>query len=239
MKKKLPRIERTKIYVPHGKGEVAFAWPSQGPHKYQIVGQGILNRKLVIPTAEQTASLTHAVYCNPETENEPEFKEIRDIMQDKQLWIFNKNLWTSKGVYVVPDLNAVGTSQKLNRNKLEKMLKGGKELGWGGIRFSRDDKVRFAPKGSYELGEHTPESLAKDGFVIVSYNLIGAEKLGEVSSKFRDNPETDGLDIQKERNSEQTISALRDYIYQNLKVDGNFNKISEGYIYGHAFGVLK
>jgi len=229
-----PRIERTKIYVPHGKGEVAFAWPSQGPHKYQIAGQGILNRKLAIPTAEQTASLTHAVYCNPETENEPEFKEIREIMQDKYIWVFNKNLWTSDGVYIVPDLNAGGTRQKLNQDELEKMLKGGKELNWGGIRFSEDETIRFAPKGSYELGKHTSESLAKDGFVIASYDLIGAKKLGEVSPKLRCKPTVFGFDIQEGQAPEKRVSAL--FGYDRLIVSGNIESSGRD---GYAFGVVE
>jgi len=56
--------------------------------------------------------------------------------------------------------------------------------------FSKDKSVRFAPKGSYELGKHTPESLANDGFVIAGHSSRGAEELGEVSLKIMCKPET-------------------------------------------------
>ena len=237
MEKNLPRIERgiTKIIVPHGKDEVAFAWPSQGPDDYQTIGKRFLARNLKVPTGDYTASLAHAVYCNPETENEPEFKKIRN-MGKRWLWVFNKDVWTSKGVYVVPDVNAIGTSQTLNQDELEKMLNGGKELSWGGIRFSKDGRVRFAPKGSYKLGKHTPESLAKDGFVIASYGLEGAEKLGEVSSKFRYDPNTYGghNNIQKELYSEQRVSALSGNYGDRLSVIGD---LFNDYWGGLAFGV--
>ncbi len=238
MEKKLPRIERgiTKIIVPHEKGETVFDGHSQEPDHYQSVGGGLLARNLEVPTAEQTAYLVHAAYCISETENEPEFKEIRNsIMSGRWFWVFNRNIWTSEGVYVVPDLNAVGRSQTLNQDKLEKMLKGGKELSWGGIRLSKDRKVRFAPKDSYELEDHTPESLAKDGFVIASYNPVGAEKFGEVSSKFKYNPKTYGLNIQKGQNPEQRVSTLSDY-GGVLSIDGHdFGGDGKGC----AFGVLK
>jgi len=130
MEKKLPRIERgtTKIIVPHEEGEIVFDALNEEPNSYQNVGRGILVRNLEVPVGDYTASLLHAAYCIPETENKPEFKEIRDIMKNRWLWVFNRNLWTSEGVYVVQDWNAVGTSQPLNQKALEEMLKGGKEV---------------------------------------------------------------------------------------------------------------
>lgn len=241
------------MVVPHENREIGFDARIQGPSHYRSVGRELLARNLKVPIGDYTAHLLHASYCNPKTKNEPEFEEIRNsIMKHRWLWVFNRNLWTYEGVYVVPDFNAIGTIQSisikprfvevrqslLNQNELEKMLKGGKELSWGGIRFSKDKSVRFAPKGSYELGKHTPESLAKDGFVIAGHSSRGAEELGEVSLKIMCKPETYGVNIQEGQNSEQKVSALRKRGYDNkLGVLGNCHGSLS--LLGHAFGVLK
>jgi hypothetical protein len=238
MEKKLPRIKIIrKIIVPHEKREIAFdVLSQQGSNDYPTIGKRFLDRNLKVPIGDYTAPLLHAAYCIPEVENKPEFKEIRDIMRGKHhLWVFNRNLWTSDGVYVVLDLNAIGTSYPLNQDELEKMLKGGKELNWGGVRFSEDGRVRFAPKGSYELGRHTSESLAKDGFVVASYNVIGAKNLGKVSTKFDYGSRVLGVDIQEGQNPEQRVSALCGF-WNNLDVFGNYhNNTGDGY----ALGVFK
>lgn len=238
MEKVIPKIEREmkKIVVPGEGGETAFAYPAVGPATYQNVGKEILSKGQMVPTGEQMASLVHVAYCNPKMENEPEFRSIRGMMRNDWLWIFNRNLWTPKGVYVVQDLEAIGSSQQLNQSDLEKTLKDGKDV--NGIRFSRDKSVRFAPKGSYQLGKNTPESLVKDGFLIASYDLEGAEKLGKVSAKFAFSPRIFGIDVQEGQNSEQRVSSLGDYtdIFGGLYVYGNGFVDSLG---GHAFGVLK
>ena len=178
------------------------------------------------------ASLLHTAYCNDSVADEPEFKNVRDIMRDKWLWVFNRNLWTKDGVYVLQDEGAIGRSQSLNQKDLEIMLKDSKEF--NGIRFSKDKKVRFAPKESYQLETNTPEVLAKNGFVIASYGVEGAEKLGEVSSKFKAKPYVFGV---KTDNSEQRVSALFGNDFDNrLYVYGSD---SDGGGDGRAFGVLK
>jgi len=239
-KKNTSRIERiekvwtpdSKIIVPHNKGEIAFAYPSMGPNTYTQVGKDILDRKMKVPTGEYTASLLHAAYCDDSVKNEPEFQNIRQIMKDNWLWVFNTNLWTKDGVYVLSDLKAIGRSQQLNQKDLEKMLKGSKDI--NGIRFSKDQSVRFAPKGSYQLQAHTPESLAKDGFVIASYGVEGAEKLGEVSSKFKNKPYVYGVETDT---AEQKVSALyAGSLGRRLNVGGNYFVDDRN---SHAFGVLK
>lgn len=240
MENKLPRIERgiTKLIVPHGKGEASFDALSERHGDYRIIGKRLLERNLKVPTGDCSASLIHAAHCYPETENEPEFKEIRHPPRENRwLLVFNRNLWTSKGVYVVPDLNAVGTSQPLNQEELEKMLKDGKELNWGGVRVSKDGRVRFAPKESYKFKGHTSESLVNDGFVIANYTSRGAEKLGEVSSKLADLPEILGLNIQEGEEPAQRVSALNN-TRSRLDIFGIFYDNRE-YRGGYAFGVLE
>ena len=240
-----PRVERiervwtpdSKLHILHRGKEAVFAYPSIGPDTYTAVGKKILEQGMKVPTGDYMASLLHSAYCNVSAASEPEFQNVRNIMKDNFLWVFNKDLWASEGVYTVPDLRAIGRSRPLSQNELEKMLKGGKEI--KGIRFSKDKKVRFAPKETYKLGDHTSESLSKDGFVIANYDFEGAEKLGEVSTKFKHNPRTYGVNVEEGQSPELRVSALYDGRGINgsrLDVDGfNFGD----YWDGHAFGVLK
>ena len=210
-KARIKRLEKVwtpdaELLIPHENEYVNFAYPSIGPNTYLNVGKQILEKNLQIPTGEQTTSLLYTAYFDDSIKDEPEFENIRNIMKDRWLWIFNRNLWTDKGVYVLPDFKAEGSSKNLNLNELEKMLNGGKDI--NGIRFSEDEKVRFAPKKLYTLGEHTPDSLSKDGFVIASFGKEGAEKIGEVSSKFRRNPRTFGIDIEERKDPIQRVSTI-------------------------------
>ena len=111
------------------------------------------------------------------------------------------------------------------------MLFDGKEI--NGVRFSKANQVRFAPKGSYKLGVHV-ESFVKDGFIIASYGVEGAEKLGEASSKFN-YPIIHGIEVEKGQEIEQTtVSAVNAADYRF-----NFNGAITGLATAcHAFGVL-
>jgi hypothetical protein len=221
------------LVVPHDERVIKFVSPSFGSNTYQNVGQEILSKNLNVPTGDYITSLLHSAYCFNNVRNTPEFKDVRDIMKSNWLWVFNRNLWTEKGVYVFQDSEAKGRSQLLDINELEKMLKDGKEI--NGIRFSNDGRVRFAPKESYKLGEHTSESFAKDGFMIASCKQEGAEKLGEVSAEFKNKPYIYGLEIQEGQTSELRVSAV------NVD-DGRLWFLGyywSDYDRSHAFGVLK
>ena len=235
------RIERaekvwtpdSKLYIPHEDKEITFAYPSFGPDTYQSVGKQILEHNLEISTAEQTASLLYSAYFSDE-KNEPEFENIRKIMRNRWFVVFNRNLSTDKGIYVVQDNEARRLSEQLSVNDLEKRLKNGKEIKGIEVRISEDGIVRFAPKGSYILGEQTSEQLSKDGFAIASYGKKGAENLAEISEQFRYQPRVWGLDV-KDKKPELRLSAL-DEFNDWLLVDGDY---FDDYGNGHAFGVLK
>lgn len=207
-------VPPTRMTVPYQDSTISFAHPFSGPNTYREVGKNILeakNVRLSIPTGGQTAHLLHATYCGPEEfKEQPEAVESRKIMKGNYFWVFNRNLWTSEGVYVVTDPEAVGLSQALNQGELENSLEGAETLN-NGVRFNEDRTLAFAPKESYKLGGHTPESFAQDGFVIANFGEAGAEKLGEVSKKFRYNPRTWGLDIEEGRESIERISAVDDF----------------------------
>ena len=126
METKASRIERgaTYLIVPASNGEVSFEYPAQGINDYQRVADAILKRGLQLPTGNQTASLLHESYCgNDEFKNSPEAQFIRkDVMNDRWLWVFNRNLWTAKdaknaGVYVQFDSQGKGNSEILEREQ--------------------------------------------------------------------------------------------------------------------------
>jgi len=197
------------LWVPKGSGEIAFAPLIRGT--YRNVGAQILKSNQRVPTGDLTASLVNAAYFSPEVANEPEFEAVRNAVRDYWLGVFNVNTWTDKGVYSMQDFEAKGTSDKTSVEQLEAMLKGGKELSWGGIRFSPDSRVRFAPEGSYRLGEHTPTSLATDGLVVVIYNVDGARTIAKLSEQFKYNPKTWGVKVQEGQAPVKRVSALGGY----------------------------
>jgi len=227
-----PRVERgrrTNLWVPHNGGERAFAYPSVSPGTYRNIGNAILKNGQLVPTGDYTADLLHPAYCRPEVADEPEFQNVRGTMKNGWLYVFNINLWTKKEIYVIQDSEARGISQQLNQKDLEEMLKDGREV--NGIRFSKDGRVRSAPRESHRPGKHTSESFARDGFVIASYGIEGAEKFGEISSALGNQAHILGA---KANAQGQTVSMLGEsigglYFLCNWK----------GSRYGFAYAALK
>jgi hypothetical protein len=180
-----------KIFVYDIQGnETAFAYPSFEPEGYDgyfDTTKKVLEYGLRLPTGPQTALLLHAAYCSDLKDRE-EFKDIRKKVGGF-LWVCNRNLWTPKGVYVTPDIKGFGSyhDKELEVDFLEEKLRGGNEI--QGVRFSQDGKTSFAPKETYRHNDsrvkeqrHTVEELANDGFIIASFGVEGAERLGEVAA---------------------------------------------------------
>lgn len=242
MAKVIPMItrgRRTEISFPESNR--TFIHPAAGPGNYRSVGKTILENGLRVPAGDDTAMFIYPAYCIPEAKDEPEFTNVRQIIKDQYLWLFNRNGWAKKGVYVLKDPQALGTSEQLDQESLDTMLEDGTEL-ISGVFLSKDKNLAFAEKRSYKLGEHTPKSLAKDGFVIATnFGLEGAEQMAEVASTFRDNPYTYGIESDK---LVQTVSALYSDCsvgwlrLGRLRVGGVGGRL-EGGRNGLAFGVSK
>jgi hypothetical protein len=233
MKIEEPRIEgRFKLTIPHEGGEITVDQQFYKPNTYRNVGAEILGNNQRIPTGEETASLIHSAYCS-KLKYERKFMEVKDIMAKSHFWVFNRVLWTPEGVYVVQDPEAIGRSQDLDKNELEKLLSDSTEI--KGVSFSKDNKVRFAKKGTYyNLGDNNHSDLAKNGFVIASYGEEGAEKLSEVSKQLIIKPSIFGLNA---KTPEQRVSVIRGFCKGYwLCVDGSYFDDSR---IGHGFGVLK
>ena len=241
METKASRIERvTYLIVPASNGEVSFEYPAQGTNNYQGVADAILKRGLQLPTGNQTASLLHESYCgNDEFKNSPEAQFIRkDVMKNRWLWVFNRNLWTARdaknaGVYVQFDSQGKGNSEILKQSDLEDALSGGTtEMG---VRFSKDRKTAFASYNTVTLETQKKEDLAKNGFLIASYDIDGAEKLSKVAKAFTFKPYVWGITNDTGK-PVQVLSALVRFWIEGdrLLVVGNCDG---DYTNGFGFGI--
>mgnify|MGYP001581106510 CR=1 FL=1 len=241
-----PRIVRgsagTELYIPSKAGELMYSLDGLRQETYQRVGRSILSQGLAVPTGDLTAPLVHAAYCSA-LKDELGLRNVRQILQDEWLWVFNMNLWTDKGLFVSQDNEVIGRSwpidvgysQPLDVSTLERKLQGGKEF--EGIRFSEDGSVRFAPNGSYSLGGMSAEKLAKNGFMIAQYGVEGAKLMAEASATFREQPEIFGFDIQEGEESNLRVSALS-WLDSRLRFTGYDFFYGDGYVsYACAFPV--
>lgn len=187
-----PTIERGRTYlnVPHNGGFVRFAFPSFRAANHRSLVKRVHEEGLAIPTGDEVASLFYSAHCVPEMRDEPEFKEIRGLMwQGGLFWNSNSNLLTKKGIYVFQ--GDISGNPLISIEELEERLINGHEL-QGGIRFSADGKVRFAPEEGFSYGcsIHTSKELAEQGNIVAEYGVEGAEKLREVSKRFECKPRT-------------------------------------------------
>ena len=85
---------RVEMRVPQEQGEITYIYPANGPGNYQTVGKDILEKGLAVPTGDYTAPLLHAAYCS-KAQKEPELKNVRDVVKNNWLWVFNHNLFTA------------------------------------------------------------------------------------------------------------------------------------------------
>lgn len=190
------------------KGTISFARNAFGRGTYNSVGQGILSAGLCVPTGAESARLVYALCKKDTSKNESFLQKVREHLRNRWLWVYQQNLWTDKGVYSRADFEAKGREEMLEVAQLEMMLRGGREVTSGGIRFSADGRVGFAPRGSYRFGEHTPASLSNDGAVIVQYGFRGAIMLSQFAEFLGKTPYTYGEEIKERQSPKQRVSTL-------------------------------
>jgi hypothetical protein len=194
-------IER--IVVPRHIGDITYTGSAFGSGTYEEIGKQILEKGHRVPTGDLSISLIHAAYFDDTVKNTLDAKNIRDILEMKVAGkggyaIYNRNICTFEGVYVVQDEGVQGVQAPFNIEEIEDNLLGGDtELG---VRFSQDRKVRFAPRSSFympmnsyrraysAISHHTHATLECDGLVIASFGPEGAKQLAEISSVFNGNP---------------------------------------------------
>jgi len=254
---KSPRVELVKkkigiltseaeLYVPHENGEIAFYYPPFGPGYYRNIGIEILSKGLNPCVGDYFASLMHSAFCVWPVQSY--FLKIQEMFfNGASFYFYNINHYTKRGVYVIQDFLAEGIRDEINADNLERLLRGGKEI--RGIRFSPDNRIRFAPKGSYQPGHLSPEDFAKDGLVIASFNFEGAEKLAIVSSEFPRPPYIFGCEKHGDDEDEPETKVSNILIHEGvlhflpmdhgreIRICGHFAKdLGDDRIYG--FGLI-
>lgn len=196
----------TEFDIPYNAKTLKFVYPVAAPGNFDNVGLELISRKQRILSGDETASLIHAVYCIPDIQNKPESNEIRNIFENCGFWLFERPIWTEKGVYINQDFSTDAWKASFDLKTLSDRVRAGKTI--DKVMFSLDEKLRFASKTSYKFGEQSVEDLRNNGYVIASCGVDGARKLAEVAKKFRLNPYVDGSETNDFELGLATISVL-------------------------------
>ena len=200
-------------------------YPAKGPGTYAGVAQEIINAGLALPRGPETASLVGAAFNDLSNRY---FKEIKQLMDNRWLWVFTRNLCVpQKGVYLydlcVPQKEVYfhDRTDNLDESELVKRLE------------AEDKSVRFVPFG-FKVGEQTALDLAKNSYVVALFGEEGAEKLAKASEKYSRNPTvwTASADV---RGPIPMVSSLYS-IYNGGGLDVNSGSYAD-YYGGCAFGV--
>lgn len=220
MNKKIGKSYLNKI--PHEKGTLTFQYPSfKGT--YGKVAELIDSEGLKRPTSPELASLVYDAWKNPKGEGE---SEILKILKNNWFWEFTGNFYLPKsneevnnGVIIVYNPDIKNGVLSMDKSSLIKRLN------------ENDSDVKFVPFG-YRTKNQTPNELEKNSYIIARYGEEGAEKIAEVSSKYKVNPYLFSFkSVDEER---QRMSALYySWVGDGLDVVGSWNG-DDG---GHSFGV--
>ena len=216
---------RIEVEVPHEDSNLTFVWPVKGPGTYVNVKTQIEDTGLQAPTMAQLTSL---VYISNQNSDEPEFAETLSRLDKNWLWGFNGILYLPKGKGDYQNGAIIQDNPKtedgrvfLDKSELIKKLEAG------------DKSVRFVPFG-YKTDVQNASELAKNPFVIGLAGEEGAEKLAELSKRYRSNP-----GVWSFNNVDNEIARVPsldgNYCGDRLDVDGND---WDGDDYGYASGVL-
>lgn len=169
--------------------QVTFAYPPFDSGSYREVYKKILDHNQAIPNGDNIISLIYASFLENSFKDKLEFKNFRSILREG-VYIPNINVLSEEGVYVIHDNLGSGPESKYNIAELKRKLKCG--IVKKGVRFSRDGKIRFAPRASCHFSQ-TNESLSSNGFFIANFGVEGAKKLKKLSETFYYKPELPSL----------------------------------------------
>jgi len=212
-------------------GRFAFP-PVQGTHRscYQAMKT---DGEIVPAERLDLAVLAQGAY----TQNTPRWKQVKaNCFVSRWVRTPMRTLWVPHGndlagVLLERDLEGEGRTTKM---QLPKDISGWKK-GDNGIYLSPEGNRFFVPEGSYTLGEHTINSLIKDGFATAALTEEGAERFAKTAVDAKLKSWTWGYDIKEITNPEQAVVDLDgdvDWLY----LDGYSWSGSDG---GYAFGVAK
>ena len=208
---------RTELTLVHNGENLTFIYPCFGPDTYANVNDLIEEAKLERPTMSQTASLVHAAFNSDDKYS----TEIKELLKKRWLWTFTGILYVpNEGAYIQDKPRIKDRMPFIEKSELVKKLE------------QNDHSVRFVPFG-FKTESMKPSELAKNKFVVGLAGEEGAEKLAEISDKFKNDPFLWGF-----KSVDETItrvSALGSYwgSVRGLLVDGYDHGYYRG---GYAFG---
>jgi len=137
--------------------------------------------------------------------DEPSY-EPRSFLQNNWFWVYNRNIHTLEGLYVVLDANAEGISALIEMGFLERSLQNSVER--KGVLFSNDGLVRFAPKDRISYWEHDYKFLPEEGSMIANFGVEGARLFGDVARTFERNSVTFGLNVKPGESPIQKVFGI-------------------------------
>ena len=193
--------------------------PAYGPGTYADVKSAIEQDKLKGPTMAETVSLVYSAF---DSSTNRYSTEIKEIMAKELLWAFTGTLYVpNKGAYIQDDPEIKNGMPFMEESGLIKKLE------------ARDSSVRFVRFG-YQVGEMSPLQLAKNPYVIAFAGEEGAEKLAEVSDKYKYKSFLWSFESVDEITTR--VSALDFDFGRRLSVDSGLHG---DYRNGRAFGVFE
>ncbi len=166
------RRRRTEIDVPHAGNVLTVIHQKYGPGTYTQVQEAITSDGLVPPTMAEQASLVYAAFQDSE-DKEPEFVDVKDIMNSGRLWGFTGTLYApNEGAYVKDHPEVKDGIPFMDRADLVAKLE------------AKDSSVRFVPFG-FKIDYMTPLELSKNPYVIALAGEEGAGRLAEIADKHK------------------------------------------------------
>lgn len=164
--------------IPHERGKLSFQYPVfKGTSR--SVAEQIDKDNLKRPNSAETASLVYDAFQNPKGEYE---SEIIKILNNAWFWEFTGNLYLPKsneeiinGVLLETNPKIINRRLDMNKKSLIKRLQ------------DNDPLVKFVPFG-FKTGEQSLFELIKNPYIIARYGKEGAEKIAEIASKYKKQP---------------------------------------------------
>jgi len=213
--------------------ERRFAFPPvRGTHSdcYQAIKA---DSEIVPADGLDLALLAQGAY----TQDTSRWQKVKNCFVSAYVRAPMRGLWIPHGhdlagVLLEKDFEGKGRQTKM---QLPKDVSGWKK-GDNGIYVSSDGKQTFVPEGSYELGKHTKNSFAKDGFATAVLTAEGAEIFVRTAVDAKKTPWTWGYQVKDISEPVQVVAVL-------YEVDGGLDLGGDYYwgdnVDGYAVGVSK
>lgn len=210
------------------KGAFAFP-PARGTHKacYQAIKE---DSEIVPAERLDLVLLTQGAY----TESTPRWQKVKgDCFVSRYTRAPLRVLWVPHGnelagILLERDLEGKGRTTKM---QLPKDISGWVK-GENGIYESPDKNFIFAPEGSYEIGEHTKNSFAKDGFATAVLTAEGAEIFARTAVDAKLKPWTWGYQVKNINEPEQVVVGLSEGDGRLLLSGSSWDDYGNGFAFG-------